>query len=506
MNRQKPLVINLSASMVAFLVNIGISFFLTPYIIKSLGVEAYGFVSLGSNFINYATLVTIALNSMAGRFITIEVHRNNWEAANKYFSSVVLANLVVVGIMIIPASLCVLYIDRIINVPSEILVDVRILFAFLFSNFLISIVVSSFSVSTFATNRLYLQSLRGIESNIIRVLLLISLFVFFSPAVSYLGIAAFVVLLYTTFFNIYYTKKFLPKVEVNIKYFDIKAVVELISSGIWNAVLHLGIILLQGLNLLIANLLISASAMGMLAVANTIPLVLSSLIGTIAGIFMPDFTILYAKKNIEELVSSIKKSMKILGLITNIPIAILIAFGEEFFSLWVPNQDPSMLQILSILAVSVFIISGSINSLYGVFTVTNKVKVNAMILIFTGLLNVLIVLILLNTTNLGIYAVVSVSSILGIIRNLVFTAPFGAKYLGLKWNTFFSEIFKSVLGFVIVIIIGLVINLIFVINDWYTLAAVSLITAVLGILINILIIFNREARVSLVGMIIRRGK
>ena len=131
MNKQKSLVINLSASMVAFIVNIGISFFLTPYIVKSLGVEAYGFVSLGSNFINYATLLTITLNSMAGRFITIEVHRNNWEAANKYFSSVVLANLVVVGIMIIPASLCVLYIDRIINVPSEILVDVRILFAFL---------------------------------------------------------------------------------------------------------------------------------------------------------------------------------------------------------------------------------------------------------------------------------------------------------------------------------------------------------------------------------------
>ena len=57
-----------------------------------------------------------------------------------------------------------------------------------------------------------------------------------------------------------------------------------------------------------------------------------------------------------------------------------------------------------------------------------------------------------------------------------------------------------------VLIIGLVINLIFVINDWYTLAAVSLITAVLGILINIFIIFNRDARVSLVEMIIRRGK
>src|SRR5690606_26843702 len=162
---------------------------------------------------------------------------------------------------------------------------------------------------------------------------------------------------------------------------------------------------------------------GLLAVANTVPIVLSSLIGTIANVFMPDFTILYAKKNINQLVNSIKRSMKILGLITNIPIAILIAYGEEFFSLWVPNQDSHALQILSFLSVSIFIISGPINSLYNIFTVTNRLKVNAIILILTGLLNLPIVLILLETTNLGIYTVVAVSATLGIVRNLFFTIP-----------------------------------------------------------------------------------
>lgn len=505
MNRQKQLAVNLSASAVAFIVNVGISFFLTPYIINSLGVEAYGFVQLGTNFINYATLITIALNSMAGRFITIEIHKNNMLAANKYFTSVILANSIVVGILIIPTVLCVLFIDKIVSVPTEILMDVRILFSFLFANFLIGIVISSFSVSTFATNKLYLSSLRGIESNIIRATILIVLFVFFNPAVFYIGFAAFVVLCYISLFNLYYMNKYLPEIKIKKEYFDIKAVYELISSGIWNSVIHLGNILLQGLNLFMSNVFISATAMGMLAVANTVPLVLSALIGTISSVFMPDFTKLYAQNRMKELLLSIKKSIKILGLITNIPIAILIVFGEEFFKLWVPNQDPKVLQILSILTVSVFIINGSVNSLYNVFTVTNKVKLNAIVLVFTGLVNIPIVLLLLNNTNLGIYAVVGVSSLIGIVRNLMFTVPLGAIYLGLKWNTFYPEIIKSVLGFMMVLIIGFSFNYIFIIDSWPLLILFAILTSVLGFMINALVILNKSDRVFLLKLLRIKG-
>jgi len=162
---KKQLLINLIASILAFIVNTGISFFLTPYITKAIGVEAYGFVSLGSNFINYVSLVTIALNSMVGRFITIEIHRNNWGTANKYFNSAFLSNVLFASVMLIPSIFCIIYIDRIVNVPQDILVDVKVLFFFLFLNFLISIILSPFSVATFATNKLYLSSKRQIESS-----------------------------------------------------------------------------------------------------------------------------------------------------------------------------------------------------------------------------------------------------------------------------------------------------------------------------------------------------
>lgn len=503
MTEQKKLLINLSSSLLAFIVNIGISFFLTPYIVRSLGIEAYGFVQLGTNFINYASLLTIALNSMAGRFITIEIHRNNWEKANTYFTSVVFANLLIVAVMLIPSIFFIYFIDQIVNIPNNLTFDVQILFFFLFLNFFISTIVSTYSIGTFATNKIYLNSLRGMEANILRVLILILTFGLFRPSLAYIGIAAFVMSIYNTIFNFYYFNKLLPQLKIRKNYFNFKAIFEIVSSGIWNTIIRLGQLLLDGLNLLISNIFISATAMGMLSVANTVPMVMSSLIGTIAGVFMPDFTILYAKNNKEELISSIKRSMKILGIITNIPIGILVAFGEEFFSLWVPNQDAKTLQILSVLTVTVLIVSGSINSLYNVFTVTNKVKINALILLFTGIINILLVLLLLHTTNLGVYAVLIVSVVLGIIRNLAFTAPYGAIMLGVKWKTFYPEIIKSVLGFIIILVVGIGINSIFLINTWITLIIYSILTASLGFILNIMLFFNKSERENMLKQIIR---
>ena len=120
MERNRQLAVNLTAAGVAFAVNIGINFFLSPYIVRTVGVEAYGFWGLANNFISYASLITIALNSMAGRFLAIEVQRNDWQAANKYFSSIFFANAMAVAIMAIPATLLVLHINKFIRVPGEI--------------------------------------------------------------------------------------------------------------------------------------------------------------------------------------------------------------------------------------------------------------------------------------------------------------------------------------------------------------------------------------------------
>ena len=56
---KRRLVINLFANLISFIVSFGISFFLTPYITEALGTEAYGFISLGNNFVSYVLLLLL---------------------------------------------------------------------------------------------------------------------------------------------------------------------------------------------------------------------------------------------------------------------------------------------------------------------------------------------------------------------------------------------------------------------------------------------------------------
>ena len=76
MNDKKRLIINLTAQMLAFAVNMGVSFIVTP-IIDKISTELSGFVTLANNFITCAQIVVSALNTMASRFITIHIHQKD---------------------------------------------------------------------------------------------------------------------------------------------------------------------------------------------------------------------------------------------------------------------------------------------------------------------------------------------------------------------------------------------------------------------------------------------
>ena len=106
--------------------------FLTPYVVENVGAEAYGFVNLANNFVSYANLVSVALNSMAGTFITIKLHKNYEEEANKYFTSVVIANIFLAIITSTLAVFIVINLDKLINISPYLLKDVQVLWIFIF--------------------------------------------------------------------------------------------------------------------------------------------------------------------------------------------------------------------------------------------------------------------------------------------------------------------------------------------------------------------------------------
>ena len=500
MNKNKQLFLNMTASLATFFVGLGINFFLTPFIVTNVSSEAYGFVSLANNLVEYATVLTIALNSMAGRFITIKIHQNDIEGSNRYFNSVLIANVIFSVIIMIPAVFLVLFADSALNISTVLVLDVKILFAFVFMNFILSVISSTFNVATFATNKLYLSSKKTFEAQIIRVILIIALFSFLTPKVYYIGIASVIVTVFCFIYNIYYTKILIPQIKINKIFFDFKAVKEVVSSGIWSSISKTGSLLLNGLDLLIANLFISPVEMGVLAIAKTFPTMITRLSMTMRGVFAPQLTIEYAKDKKENLKREIKKGMKLTTIFLTIPLTILIVYGEAFYSLWVPGQDAVRLQILSILTCFGLIFTSGTQILFNVFTVVNKLKVNSLMVVLSGAVSAIIVLIVLKTTSLGIYAVAAVSSCIMLLKSILFTLPYAAKCLNYKATEFFPEVLKSAICVIIMTVIGFAINKFVIIDSWLLLALCAIVMTLIGFSINAMIILNADERRYLVEM------
>ena len=92
-SNKKQLALNLVFNTASFAINFVISFFFTPYLVKTVGKEAYSFFPLVNNIIGYSSILTAAVGSMGGRFITMSIYQNDKEGANQSFNSVWVANI-----------------------------------------------------------------------------------------------------------------------------------------------------------------------------------------------------------------------------------------------------------------------------------------------------------------------------------------------------------------------------------------------------------------------------
>lgn len=505
----KQSAINLIAQIVMFGVNLCISFFLVPYITEVIGVDAYGFVGLANDFVSYAQIITIAINSMASRFITIKIHEGNKEEANKFYSSVVIANIILSVILGIIGIIFVMFMQYFVNIPGDLLLDVKLLFALMFANFIISILTSTFSVATFCTNKLYLTSIKTIISQILRVIILLGAFLLLKPSVFYIGIAAVASTAYLGYCNYRYSKILTPDLIISKDYFSIKYIKILITSGIWNTFSKLSSILSSGLDLLISNIFIGSASMGIISVSKTIPNTILNAFGTITSVFTPELTISYAKKDTENMKKQLLFAVKLLGLFSAIPMTILFAYGREFYTLWVPEQNTTLLYFLTCVSILGLCISLPLEPLWNIFTVTNKVKNSSLFLFVNSALTIIIVFILLNFFEnplIRMFIIVSVSVCFSIIRSLTFLPLYGAKCINIKLTTFYPTILKNLLVILISTIISFGIKQILHINSWMTLIVAAILTSIISIMISLFFTTTKDERKKIWQLIFKNNK
>lgn len=502
-NEKYQTAFNLVSGILAMLVNLGITFFLSGFIVENLGEEANGFTQLANNFVTYASLVTVAFNSMAGRFMSIHYHQGKQKEVKRYYSSVLICNLVLALVLLPAAVYVVKELEKLVVIENADITDVKILFACVFLNFFANLFVSVVSLSMFVTNTLYYQNLLNLFRYILNGVLLLCAFSFFPPRIYYVSLAAFILTSLSFPIVRWIKKRTMPELKFSFQDFRLDAVKEMFSSGIWNTVNQCGNMLMTGLDLLLSNLFISPSAMGLLSVAKTVPNAIINLAGILNTNFAPSVTMNWARGDKKQMLEELRGSMKISSVLVSMSIVTFVSFGVEFYTLWMPRLDARMLTLLSFLTCMAFIPWAGPQVLYNVFTATNHLKVNSVAFTITGFINICTVYFCLKYTDLGILAIAGTSSVLTIIRNLVITAPYTARLLGLKWYEFYKDVWISLACCLVNFVVAFFVKWISFPEGWGGLILPVVLTCLITFAADFCFILDREERKRLLTKIRR---
>ena len=504
MQEEKRFAVNLVAKTMSLVLNLMISFFLTPFIIRHVGTESYGFVGLANDVVDIARIASVALNSMALRFIAVSLHRGDTEQANRYFSSVMIVNFMLSAVLILPFGGMILFLDKLFAVSGHILSDVRLLWSFVFVNFLLTVAGSTFSVALFAKNRIDKESFRSAESVAIRAVFLFLCYSFLTPKVYYVGISYCVLTVYVLCTNLYYTKLYLPELKLSRTYFDKKAIGTLLSSGGWNCLTKVATILSTGLDLLFVNLFVGKLEMGVVSISKTMPATVLSVFVILSGVFLPKLTEDYSKENRENMVKNTVFSVKLLGLLSAIPIIAVGVFGDVFYTLWTPTEDAHLLWLLSIAGGASYVVSLSTQNLWNIFTVTNRVKLSSAGLVISAaasVLTVLLSMLLVSNPLMRIFLIVGCSAFYNLLLSITFLPIQAAKCLNIPKKTFYAPILQSLLLLAISCTFFGFIKGIIPISTWIGFVLMFAVICLCTFTLGFLLLFRKSEKQALIAML-----
>lgn len=498
MRNKRQIILNIIANVFAMLVSTGINFFLTPYITRTVGVAAYGFVPLAGNFVSYVAIITTAFNSMGSRFITVSLQKEDKREAVEYFSTIFFMNIglaVIVGAIF---TFLLAFLTKLIQIPSELTTDIVILFALSFASTVFSLIMNAFATATFCKNRLDLKSIVSMISTIVRAVLLIVLFGLFPAKVYYIGIANISVNLIEGSLNYVIQKKIMSELQIDKNSFRKEHIRTLFASGVWNSVSQLSSILMTGLDLLVANIFLNPADSGVLSIAKIMPSLLYTGISLIVTAFGPQFVIDYANnEKSKSLLGTMDFSAKLISFCSVVPVAGFIGFGKEFFHLWVPEQNANLLYTLAVLTMIGDAVSYPVKAFDNIFAAVNKLRWPAMATLACGFLNVTLMIPLLKYTDWGLYAVAGTSTFLLALKDIFFKIPYIARIVNINPLYFLKYVFQYLISAMIIIGMSVCMKNFIPVSSWLILILDAGLVALISSVINYFLLLGKRERVLL---------
>jgi len=414
---------NLFTNSFTLVINVAMGLFYTPYLVRSLGIIAYGIVPLALIINQYISVLTGSLTASLTRFYTIALQKGEPDEASKYMSTA-LSTILMMVIVLLPLSyLIVSNINHVFNIPHEFVNNARFLFAFTLLSFFVSLFSSLLNSTLYATNRLDLMNVVNVVRTTSKVLFTVVFFQSFNTNIEYIGIANLLTELFVFILSIYFFKDSTnSSIKINLlKYFDKKKLIAVLSMTSWVLVYQLGDTGLYRVDIILVNIYWGTKESGILGALSNLGTYLTNIVGIFSSLFGPLVLIAYSKDDHEEVKRIIKNNTMLAGLFTAGFVGLLMGFSKDITCQWLGKEySPYSIWLsIKLLPLPFFVAGGMFAFL---FRSWNLVRLPSIITICFSAINMLVMLFIFNTGH-SIYTItvaLFISAIIIILQTYFF--------------------------------------------------------------------------------------
>jgi membrane protein EpsK len=477
-----------------------ISLWVTPFLINRLELAAYGYIGVLNNILNFMAVITITLTSMVGRFLIVSLETKGPDEASRYISSALFTSISI-GICLTPIILFLSKnLDSLLRIQNAYTVDVKAAFALSGTVLAFGSVSTVFATGAYCRNRLDIRNGINILANIVRVVILISVFSLFPAHIWYLAIASVFQESISMVLHALTFRKLLPEIRIRIKSFVLDHSVEVLSSGLLISIIMLGNNFLTQIDLLVGNRYLPAELVGMYAAVLLLPNSIRNIGAAISSAFTPTTISIYSSGNMEKLRKYSNQVVKFCGFAIGWPVAIISGLAIPVLRVWL-GKDYSALEFTILLMLLPLTAHISVNQLFNVQQATNKVKIPAIVTIIFGGMNLLLAIYLTASLHLGILGIVLSGTTINSIRTIIFVPLYTAFITDQPKFVYYKGVVAPVVTSCMTCFIGLAIQNYIRINSLISIALSAFILSIFYGLVTLILLAPNE-REMLLGRII----
>jgi len=495
---------NVTANVGYLVLSAGIGLWFTPYLIQHLGVAAYGLVPLALSLASYMSVVTIALSGSVGRFLTIDLERQDLGSANRTFNTALFGSLGLVGALLVPAIALLLAAPLVLHVPAGMEGGTRALLASAMAAFFLTVVASSFGVSTFVTKRFDLRSALNGMGLLARIGIVVILFRWLSPQLWQVGLGVVGAALLYLEGSVWVWGRLTPQLRIRAIDFDRTRLREMVSMGAWMVINQVGVILFLSVDLLVVNMVVGAEAAGCYAPVLQWSMLLRAMAIAVAGVLVPTIIGLHARGHMEGLTRTTQRAVKLLGLAMALPVGLLCGLARPLLETWLGDSFAQLAPLMWLL-VGPLCINLSVLPLFSVNMALNKVRWPGIVTVVMGVGNLALAITLAGPLGWGMYGVAAAGAIMLTLQNVAYTPLYSAAILRRSLNVFLGPMLPPLIAAALVGSTAAIISSNIDLGSWPRLVCAGSVIAIPYLFVVFFLGLREGERKAVLELIFHRG-